>query len=45
VAVSEKEFYIREVNASVAFEKEEGTDDVVMTVYQGGQKFASKRVK
>jgi pimeloyl-ACP methyl ester carboxylesterase len=45
VAVSEKEFYIREVNASVAFEKEEGTDDVVMTVYQGGQKFASRRVK
>ncbi len=45
VAVSEKEFYIREVNASVEFEKEEGSNDVVMIVYQGGQKIASKRVK
>jgi hypothetical protein len=45
VAVSEKEFYIREVNASVSFEKQEGSNDFVMIVYQAGQKFVSKKVK
>jgi hypothetical protein len=45
LAVSENEFYVKEVNVSLAFEKDATTNDVVMTGHQNGQEFTSKKVK
>ncbi len=45
IAVSESEFYIKEVNVSVSFSREEATREYVMTGYENGQQFTSKRIK
>jgi pimeloyl-ACP methyl ester carboxylesterase len=45
VATGENEFYIKEANASISFTKDEATNDYIMTVYQNGGEFTSKKVK
>lgn len=42
---TESEFYIREFNFAVAFEKDPTTNDNVMVVYQSGQKIRLEKVK
>jgi pimeloyl-ACP methyl ester carboxylesterase len=45
VAISAKEFYVKEINLSVSFGKDEATNDCIMVVYQSGQESKSKKVK
>jgi hypothetical protein len=42
---SDSEFYVKEINLSLGFEKDAATNDYVMVVYQSGQQFTSKKVK
>ncbi len=42
---SDSEFYVKEINLSLGFEKDAATNDYVMVVYQSGQQFISKKVK
>jgi pimeloyl-ACP methyl ester carboxylesterase len=43
--ISEKEFYVKEMNLSVSFSRDEATNDYNMIVYQMGQEYTSKKVK
>lgn len=43
--ISDKEFYIKEINISVWFNREEATNDYMMVVYQNGQEYTSKKIK
>jgi len=45
VAISENEFYIKEINISLSFKKEESSSDFTMIGNQSGQEFTSKKVK
>jgi pimeloyl-ACP methyl ester carboxylesterase len=45
LAISDKEFYVKEINLSVSFSKDEATNDYSMIVYQGGQEYTGKKVK
>jgi dienelactone hydrolase len=45
VAISANEFYVKEINVSVSFRKDDTTNDYVMIVYQSGQESKSKKVK
>jgi pimeloyl-ACP methyl ester carboxylesterase len=45
LAISDKEFYVKEINLSVSFSKDEATNDYSMIVYQTGQKYTGKKVK
>jgi pimeloyl-ACP methyl ester carboxylesterase len=45
LAISDKEFYVKEINLSVSFSKDEATNDYSMIVYQNGGEFTSKKVK
>ncbi|MGA9364163.1 MAG: prolyl oligopeptidase family serine peptidase [Bacteroidota bacterium] len=45
LAVSDNEFFVKEVNASISFVKDQATNDYVMIVYQSGGEFTSKKVK
>jgi pimeloyl-ACP methyl ester carboxylesterase len=42
---SEKEFYVKEVNLSVSFGKDETQKEYAMTVYQNGQEYRAKKVE
>jgi pimeloyl-ACP methyl ester carboxylesterase len=42
---AENEFYLKEINVSVAFRKSEPANRVVMVVYQNGMEFTSTRVR
>jgi pimeloyl-ACP methyl ester carboxylesterase len=44
-AISDNEFYVKEINGSVSFRKQEAERDSVMIVYQSGQEFTCKKVK
>jgi pimeloyl-ACP methyl ester carboxylesterase len=44
-AISENEFYIKEINISLSFNKTEPSTDYTMTGYQSGQEFTAKKVK
>ena len=44
VPTSENEFYVKEINISIGFEKLTSSNDYTMVVYQGGQRFTSKKV-
>jgi pimeloyl-ACP methyl ester carboxylesterase len=45
LAMSDKEFYVKEINLSVSFSKDEATNDYSMIVYQAGQEYTGKKVK
>jgi pimeloyl-ACP methyl ester carboxylesterase len=45
VPTSDNEFYIKEFNIALGFERDSATNDYIMVVYQNGQKFVSKKVK
>lgn len=44
-ATSESEFYIKEFNIALGFEKDAASNDYTMIVYQNGQRFPAKKVK
>jgi hypothetical protein len=45
LAISDNEFYVKEMNLSVSFRKDEATNDHSMIVYQMGQEYTAKKVK
>jgi hypothetical protein len=45
VPTSDSEFYAKEVNLSIGFEKDTSTSEYAMVVYQSGQKYVSKILK
>jgi hypothetical protein len=45
VAVSDNEFYVTVVNASLSFKKDPATIDYNMTVHQGGREYPTKKMK
>ncbi len=44
-ATAENEFYVQEINLSVAFRKDGATNDYSMIVYQNGQEYTARKVK
>jgi pimeloyl-ACP methyl ester carboxylesterase len=44
-AISENEFYQKEINLSVAFKKEEKANDYSMIIYQMGYEFSLKKIQ
>jgi pimeloyl-ACP methyl ester carboxylesterase len=42
---ADNEFYVQEINLSVAFRKDGATNDYSMIVYQNGQEYTARRVK
>jgi hypothetical protein len=45
LAVSDNEFYIKEINISLSFRKNEASHEFTMVGYESGQEFTSKKVK
>jgi hypothetical protein len=43
--IAGNEFYIKEINVSVAFKKNEASSDYVLVVYQNGMEFTGDKVK
>ena len=44
VPTSSFEFYVKEINGAIGFERNPATNDYSLVVFQNGQKYPSKRV-